>query len=39
MQQAIKQVLEPICEAKFHKHSYGFRANRSTFETLARAKS
>ncbi len=25
IQQCIKQVLEPICEAKFHKHSYGFR--------------
>ena len=22
-------VLEPICEAKFHDHSYGFRPNRS----------
>ena len=30
IQQCIKQVLEPICEAKFHKHSYGFRPNRST---------
>jgi RNA-directed DNA polymerase len=24
-QQCILQVMEPICEAKFHKHSYGFR--------------
>ncbi|MDQ0362481.1 group II intron reverse transcriptase/maturase [Breznakia pachnodae] len=24
-QQCILQVLEPICEAKFYKHSYGFR--------------
>ena len=36
IQQAIKQVLEPICEAKFHKHSYGFRSNRSTKHALAR---
>lgn len=28
-QQCILQVLEPICEAKFNKHSYGFRPNRS----------
>src|SRR5699024_371185 len=28
-QQCILQVLEPICEAKFHDHSYGFRPNRS----------
>lgn len=36
IQQAIKQVLEPICEAKFHNHSYGFRPNRSTENALAR---
>lgn len=36
MQQCIKQVLEPICEAKFHKHSYGFRPNRSTHHAIAR---
>ena len=30
IQQCIKQVLEPICEAKFFEHSYGFRPNRST---------
>ncbi|MCW3793747.1 group II intron reverse transcriptase/maturase [Paenibacillus sp. LS1] len=35
-QQCILQVLEPICEAKFFKHSYGFRANRSTHHALAR---
>lgn len=29
IQQCIKQVLEPICEAKFSEHSYGFRPNRS----------
>lgn len=35
VQQCIKQVLEPICEAKFHPHSYGFRPNRSTSHALA----
>lgn len=35
-QQSILQVLEPICEAKFHKHSYGFRPNRSTHHAKAR---
>ena len=30
IQQCILQILEPICEAKFHNHSYGFRPNRST---------
>lgn len=35
-QQCILQVLEPICEAKFHNHSYGFRANRSTHHALSR---
>jgi RNA-directed DNA polymerase len=28
--------MEPICEAKFHKHSYGFRPNRSTHHAKAR---
>ena len=37
IQQCIKQILEPICEAKFHKHSYGFRPNRSTKHAIARA--
>jgi RNA-directed DNA polymerase len=36
IQQCIKQVLEPICEAKFHKHSYGFRPNRNTSHAIAR---
>jgi len=36
IQQCIKQVLEPICEAKFYEHSYGFRPNRSTHHALAR---
>lgn len=41
IQQMFKQILEPICEAKFYNHSYGFRPNRNTshalgrFETLA----
>ncbi|WP_462406936.1 group II intron reverse transcriptase/maturase [Gracilibacillus sp. Marseille-QA3620] len=35
-QQCVLQVLEPICEAKFHKHSYGFRPNRSTHDAKAR---
>ncbi|WP_255584755.1 reverse transcriptase domain-containing protein [Virgibacillus sp. NKC19-3] len=29
IQQCMKQVLEPICEAKFSENSYGFRPNRS----------
>ena len=36
IQQAFKQVLEPICEAKFYDHSYGFRPNRKTHHALAR---
>ncbi|KOA72760.1 group II intron reverse transcriptase/maturase, partial [Clostridium botulinum] len=36
-QQCILQVLEPICEAKFHKHSYGFRPNRSTHHAITRS--
>jgi len=35
VQQCIKQVLEPICEAKFHHHSFGFRPNRSTEHAMA----
>jgi len=37
VQQCILQVLEPICEAKFYKHSYGFRPLRSTKHAIARA--
>lgn len=37
IQQCILQVLEPICEAKFYKYSYGFRPNRSTKNAIARA--
>lgn len=36
IQQAIRQVLEPIVEAKLHKHNYGFRPNRSTKHAIAR---
>lgn len=36
VQQCIKQVLEPICEAKFYNHSYGFRPNRSTKHAISR---
>jgi retron-type reverse transcriptase len=39
IQQCIKQVLEPICEVKFHNHSYGFRPNRSTHHAIARVSS
>ena len=39
IQQAILQVLEPICEAKFYQHSYGFRPNRSTQHAVARLSS
>ena len=37
IQQCIKQILEPICEARFHNHSYGFRPNRSTTHAIARS--
>ncbi|NFG61416.1 group II intron reverse transcriptase/maturase [Clostridium sp. CMCC3677] len=39
IQQCIKQILEPICEAKFHNHNYGFRPNRSTDHAIARSMS
>ena len=35
VQQCIRQVLEPIAEAKFYKDSLGFRANRSCENALA----
>lgn len=37
IQQCIYQVLEPICEAKFYAHSYGFRPNRSSHHAISRA--
>lgn len=39
IQQMFKQVLEPICEARFHNHSYGFRPNRSTHHAMSRSQS
>lgn len=36
IQQMFLNVLEPICEAKFYNHSYGFRPNRSTRYAIAR---
>ncbi|MBL3741872.1 group II intron reverse transcriptase/maturase [Bacillus cereus] len=39
IQQMFKQVLEPIAEAKFHKHSYGFRPIRSANHAIARCAS
>lgn len=36
IQQCIKQVLEPIVEAKFFKHSYGFRPLRSVEQAMGR---
>jgi len=35
IQQSILQVLEPICEAKFYKHSNGFRPNKSAETAIA----
>lgn len=36
IQQSIKQIIEPIAEAKFYKHSYGFRPLRSAKDAVAR---
>lgn len=36
IQQCVKQVLEPICEAKFYAHSYGFRPNRSVSHAIGK---
>lgn len=36
IQQSFKQVLEPIAEAQFYKHSYGFRPLRTTHHAMAR---
>lgn len=35
VQQCLLQILEPICEAKFHKNSNGFRPNKSTENAIA----
>lgn len=37
IQQCILQVLEPICEAKFHERNNGFRPNRSAENAIAQA--
>lgn len=37
IQQMFLQILNPICEAKFHNHSYGFRNNRSTHHAISRS--
>lgn len=36
IQQCIRQILEPICEAKFSNNSYGFRPNRSVEHAINR---
>ena len=36
VQQCIKQVLEPWCEARFYNHSYGFRPLRNASHALSR---
>ena len=36
IQQCIKQVIEPICEAKFHPNSYGFRPLRATMHAISK---
>jgi group II intron reverse transcriptase/maturase len=36
IQQAIKQIVEPIAEAKFYRHSYGFRPTRGADDAIAR---
>ena len=36
IQQCMLQVLEPICEGKFYKYSFGFRPNRSAKHAIAR---
>jgi RNA-directed DNA polymerase len=35
IQMMFKNILEPICEEKFHKHSYGFRPNRKAENAIA----
>ena len=37
IQQCIKQVLEPICEAKFSDNSFGFRPNRSAEHAIQKS--
>ena len=35
IQQSIKQILDPICEAKFSKNNYGFRPGRSVENAIS----
>jgi RNA-directed DNA polymerase len=35
VQEALRMILEPIWEANFSKHSYGFRPNRNTYDAIA----
>jgi len=35
VQEALRMILEPIWEADFSKHSYGFRPNRSTYDAIS----
>ena len=35
VQEALRMILEPIWEADFSIHSYGFRPNRSTYDAIA----
>lgn len=37
IQQSVLQILEPICEAKFHERSNGFRPNRSCEHAIAQS--
>lgn len=37
IQQCFKQILEPICEVHFSKHSHGFRLNHSAENAIAEA--
>jgi RNA-directed DNA polymerase len=36
VQECLRMILEPICEAQFFEHSYGFRPWRSTADAVAR---
>ena len=35
VQEALRMILEPIWEADFSVHSYGFRPNRNTYDAMA----
>ena len=35
VQEALRMILEPIWEAEFSTHSYGFRPNRSTYDAMS----